>query len=81
VAVTNDGRFVYTTNTATANVSGYSVSFSGGLRPLNASGVTASTGTGSKPLDVTISNDSRYLYVLTPGTSNVQGFAIGGDVL
>jgi len=79
VAVTNDGRFMYTTNTATANVSGYSVGFGGSLRLLNASGVTASTGTGSKPLDATISNDSRYLYVLTPGTSNVQGFAIGWD--
>ena len=77
VVVTPDGRFVYTTNTATGNVSGYAVGFSGMLHLLNADGQTASTGTASMPLDVAISNDARYLYVLTPGTSNVQGFVIG----
>ena len=50
--------------------------FNGGLQLLNADGQTANTGTGSTPLDVAISNDARFLYVLTPGTSNIQGFGI-----
>ena len=79
VAVTNDGRFAYTTNTASGNVSGYRVGFSGGLQLLNADGQSASTGTGSTPLDAAISNDSQFLYVLTPGTGNIQGFAISQD--
>jgi len=76
VVLTNDGRFAYTTNTGSGNVSGYQVNFSGRLRLLNADGITADAGTGSTPLDAAISNDNRFLYVLTPGTGNVQGFVI-----
>ena len=79
VVVTNDGRFAYTTNTGSGNVSGYKVSFSGALRLLDADGLTADTGAGSTPIDAAISNDNRFLYVLTPGTGNVQGFAISLD--
>jgi len=76
VAITSDGRFAYTTNTASGNISAYGVNFNGQLRLLNA---TASTGTGSKPLDAAISNDGRYLYALTPGTGNIQGFFVALD--
>jgi 6-phosphogluconolactonase len=79
VVVTNDGRFAYTTNTGSGKVSGYSVSFGGTLRLLNPDGVTADTGAGSTPVDAAISNDNRFLYVLTPGIGNVQGFAISLD--
>ena len=79
VVLTNDGRFAYTTNTGSGVVSGFSVTFNGKLQLLNADGQTASTGTGSKPLDAAISSDARYMYVLTPGTNNIQGFSIGWD--
>jgi hypothetical protein len=46
---------------------------------LNADGITANTGSGSTPLDAAISNDNRFLFVLTPGTGNVQGFVISVD--
>src|SRR6266702_3665864 len=77
VVLTNDGRFAYTTNTGSGSVSGYKIGFNGGLRLINASGVTASTGAGSTPLDAAFSNDGRFLYVLTPGTNNIQGFSLG----
>ncbi len=57
---------------------GYSVGFNGALQLLG-NGVSANTGPTSSPVDATISNDSRFLYILTPGTRNVQGFAIGLD--
>src|SRR5713101_999768 len=79
VGPTNDVRFAYTTNTGSGNVSGYRVEFNGVLRLLNADGQTANTGTGSTPLDAAISNDARFLYVLTPGTSNIQGFVVALD--
>jgi 6-phosphogluconolactonase (cycloisomerase 2 family) len=79
VVLTNDGRFAYTTNTGSGTISGYSVAFRGALHLLNADGQTANTGSGSTPLDAAISNDSRFLYVLTPGTSNIQGFNISLD--
>ena len=79
VVLTNDGRFAYTTNTGSGNVSGYRVGFNGTLQLLSASGQTGNTGTGSTPLDAAISNDSRFLYVLTPGTGNIQGFSVSLD--
>ncbi len=79
VVLTNDDRFAYTTNTGSGTVSGYRVGFNGALRLLNNAGQTANTGSGSTPLDAAISNDSRFLYVLTPGSSNIQGFAISLD--
>src|SRR6266851_4783580 len=38
VVLTNDGRFAYTTNTGSGNISGYRVEFNGMLRLLNADG-------------------------------------------
>ncbi len=79
VVLTSDGRFAYTTNTGSGTISGYAVAFSGALHLLNADGKTANTGSGSTPLDAAISTDPRFLYVLTPGTSNIQGFVISSD--
>ena len=76
--LTSDGRFAYTTNTGSGNVSGYSVRFDGTLQLLQG-GISANTGPSSSPVDAAISNDSRFLYVLAPGTRNVQEFAIGLD--
>ncbi len=76
VAVTNDGRFAYTTNTGSGTISGYSVGYTGTLQLLNADGNTASLGATSAPIDLGISNDSRYLYALAPGTGIIDGFSI-----
>jgi 6-phosphogluconolactonase len=79
VVVTNDGRFTYTTNTGSGTVSGYSIGFDGSLQLLNTDGQTAVTGTGSTPIDAALSNDSRFLFVLTPGSQNIQGFGVSPD--
>lgn len=75
--VTNDGRFAYTINAATATISSYRVSPAGALSLLNA--VAASTGAGSVPTDAALSPDSRYLYVRAGGAGQVQGFRVGVD--
>lgn len=77
VALTNDGRFAYTTNTGSGTVSGYSVGYAGQLQLLNSNGITANLGAGSAPIDLAVSNDSRFLYVLGPGTGVIGGFGIG----
>jgi 6-phosphogluconolactonase (cycloisomerase 2 family) len=76
VAVTNDGRFAYTTNTGSGTISGYSVGYSGTLQLLNADGNTASLGATSAPIDLAISSDSRYLYAVAPGTGVIDEFSI-----
>ncbi len=76
VAVTKNGRFAYTTNTGTSNISGYKIGFNGRLILFNDGGNTASTGTGSNPIDMAVSGNSQYLYALSHGTNTISIFRI-----
>lgn len=76
---TTDGRFVYTANAGTGTISGYQVGTHGDLQLLNASGVTGSTGAGSTPLDLDLSRDDRFLYVLESGTGRIGAFAVSAN--
>lgn len=76
VAVTENGKFAYTTNTGTSNISGYKVGQNGSLTLFNDGGNTASTGTGSSPIDMAVSNNSQYLYTLSHGTNTISVFRI-----
>ena len=77
VAITPDGRFAYTTNTASGNVSAFRIR--GGELELLDGGVAATTGPGSTPIDVTITAGGRYLHVLNSGTDALATFAIARD--
>ena len=76
VVVTNDGRFTYTTNTGTGNISGYHVNPDGSIALFNDGGNTGSTGEGSSPIDAALNNNSKYLYVLGAGTHTISVFRI-----
>lgn len=78
IAVTGNGRFAYTTNAGSGNISGYAIR-NGSLTLLDANGVTGVIGAGSSPLDMAISRGDRFLYALAVGTSQIAGFAIGQD--
>ena len=45
----------------------------------SADGRTGDTGTGSGPLDATVSHNSRFLYVLLNGTHSIGAFAVQAD--
>ena len=75
--VTGDGRFAYTTNAATANISGFRVARDGSLSPLDTSGITATTEGG--PSDAALSENSRYLYARVGSTGSIAAFAVGRD--
>jgi 6-phosphogluconolactonase (cycloisomerase 2 family) len=79
VAVTPDGRFAYTANPGSSSITGFSIDPDGAITALDATGLTASTGPGSRPLDLATSRDGRFLYVVTPGTGTVTGFSLGAD--
>ena len=74
-----DGRYAYTANAGDGSISGFSVSNSGVLSLLDPSGVNASFGAGSHPLDETVSGNGRFLYNLTDGLHRITGFRIGED--
>lgn len=79
VIATTDGRFVYTANAGSGTISGYQVGTDGTLRLLDASGVSGSTGNGSSPLDLDLSRDDRFLYVLESGTGRIGAFAVSAE--
>ncbi len=77
-AVTPDGRFVYTSNAGTSNISGFSITGAGLLTALPGT-VVASNPAGSSNLDIAISGDGKFVYTLNSGTGAVGMFAINAD--
>jgi 6-phosphogluconolactonase len=76
---THDGRFAYAANAGSGSVSGFSIARNGALAALTASGVTGALGAGSTPLDLDVSQDSKFLYVLKAGANTVGTFAVRRD--
>jgi len=80
LAVTPNGRFVYTSNAGSSTISGFTIAANGALAPL-AGTVLATLPTGSTNLDIAITADGRFLYSLDSGTGVVSIFAVGEDGL
>lgn len=72
VVASNDGRVIFTSNTASDSVSAFSVGLDGQLQLLNAQAAT----TGDRPLDMTLSNDGRFFYVLNAGAGGIGDYRI-----
>jgi len=75
IVVTRDGRHVFTANFGSGTISSYRFTPTGKLRLTD--GKAASLGMLSQPVDLALSRDSRYLYLLLRGTGAVASFAIG----
>ncbi|HLG38130.1 MAG TPA: beta-propeller fold lactonase family protein [Chitinophagaceae bacterium] len=74
VVLTNNGKYAYTTNTASNNISSFSVNpWSGHFSVSEAIAET----TGAGPIDAAIAGNSRYLYILNSAAHSIQGFVIG----
>jgi len=79
IVVTPNGRHLYTTVAGSSAISGYKIDRSGDLTLLNADGITASTGPGSAPIDMAISDNGRFLYALSTSNQTVSEFRIQPD--
>jgi 6-phosphogluconolactonase len=78
VVITNNGKLAFVSNTASGTISSYFINpMNGSLILLNP--VAANTGMGSAPIDMALSVNSRFLFVLLGGTQSVASFRIGGD--
>ena len=77
--VTNDGRFAYIANAGSSALTGYAVAANGALSILDPAGVSAALPGGSTPLDLDVTRDGRFVFVLEAGSGKVAGFAIGRD--
>lgn len=78
IAITNSGRYAYTTNAGSGTISGYAI-HQGGLTLLDANGVTGNIGAGSGPSDMAVSRDSKYLYVRAGNPNRIVVFSIEAD--
>jgi len=76
--VTPDGRFVYTNNAGSFNISGFAIGSNGTLTPLPNT-VQASDPNGSANIDITISSDGKFLYSLNVGIGTIGIFGINKD--
>jgi 6-phosphogluconolactonase len=79
VVVSKNGHFAYATNTGSSSITGFRIARNGGLTLLNANGVTAWTGNGSAPIDVTTSSDGRNLYALSGNVGTISSFRVQDD--
>ncbi len=75
VVVTNNGKYVYATNTNSDNISSFSAGKAGSLDLLHA--IAATTGAG--PIDAALSNNSKFLYVLNSGSHSIGAFSVDND--
>jgi 6-phosphogluconolactonase (cycloisomerase 2 family) len=72
VVISPDGRFAYTTNTGTHNISGYRIAHDGGLTLFPDGGSTAPSDPG--PIDIALSNSSLILYCLNAGGHSITSY-------
>ncbi len=75
---TKDGKYTYAANTRSGTISGYSIGHNGSLTLLNADGITGgiSDNNVSKPADLALTPDSRFLYVNDIGIGAVAGWRV-----
>jgi 6-phosphogluconolactonase len=73
LVITSDGRFAYTANAGTANVSQYTIASNGALS-LVGSGANGATDPG--PVDLDVTDGDGFLYVLNSRSGSISAFSI-----
>ncbi|HEX3832587.1 MAG TPA: beta-propeller fold lactonase family protein [Solirubrobacteraceae bacterium] len=79
VEITDNGRFLFTVNTGSGEISRYSIASTGALTLLGSTPVRATGGVGA--VDARLSPDGRTLYVDESTTGKVGEFAVNGGNL
>ena len=76
LVVTSDGRFAYTANAGSANVSQYAIDADGALS-LVGDGANGATDPG--PIDLDVSDGDGLLYVLNSRSGSISAFSVDRD--
>jgi len=77
VELTHDGQFLFTVNTGSRSVSGYSIATDGSLTLLGSTSVNGAV----SPEDARLAPDGATLWVVDPGANAVTGFTVNGGSL
>lgn len=78
VVIPNNGKVAFVSNTGSGTISSYRIGANDESLTL-ANSVAGTTGMGSAPIDMTLSNNSRFLYVLAGGSQSVVAFKVNKD--
>ena len=77
VAISNNGKYAYTTNAGSGSISSYQIAEDGTITLLNpTAGVI---GAGSSPVDMAFSNNGQTLYALANGAHTISIFGMNSD--
>jgi 6-phosphogluconolactonase len=74
-AITPDGRWVYTSNSGSDNISGFNIGKDGALTPIGGT-VLGNNPSGSHNVDIAVSADGKFVYTINSQSGNVGVFAI-----
>jgi 6-phosphogluconolactonase len=77
VEISHDGRYLFTVNTGSGNISSYSINSGGSLTLIGSFPITG----GGADIDARLSPDGRYLLVDGSGMHFVSVFAVSGGTL
>ena len=77
VVITNSGELAFVSNTGSGTISSYSIGDDETLSLV--SSVVGTTGDESSPIDMALSNNSRFLYVHAGGSQAVVSFRVNKD--
>jgi 6-phosphogluconolactonase (cycloisomerase 2 family) len=77
-AVTPDGHWLYTANSASNSISGYGITNSGAISPVQGT-IVAQLPNGTTDLDMAVSADGKYLYSVNGSAGTVGIYTIKTD--
>lgn len=77
IAISNNGKYAYTTNAASGTISSYRIAEDGTLTLLNAT--AGVIGAGSSPVDMAFSNNGQTLFALANGAHTISIFQMNAD--
>jgi 6-phosphogluconolactonase len=73
VVITKNGKYAYTTNTASNNLTNFGVNQNTGSISVNTA-IASTTGMG--PIDAALSGNSKYLYILNGASHSIGVYAV-----
>ena len=76
VVITNNGKYAYTTNTASNNLTNYNINNYNGSIAVNTA-IAATTDMG--PIDAALSNNSKYLYILNAMSHSIGVYDVANN--
>ena len=76
VVITDNGKYAYTTNTASNNLTNFGINKNTGAINVNTA-IAATTGMG--PIDAALSKNSKYLYILNGASHSISVYKVDND--